>query len=199
MADPHRVIRKIMKARVRDDNMPVSLGQGTRFNLMNVWGELGYRQVAEIGVKAGEFSREILTRNPHCTLFCIDVWDEYEFGIQTKQDQELYLQRARTALEAFAPRAVFMRLSSMNALHDFADGSLDAVYIDGDHTFDFCCPDIIYWSKKVRSGGMVAVHDYCAMRRSGVMKAVDAYTHCHNINPWYVTRETLPTAFWVKP
>jgi len=27
---------------------------------------------------------------------------------------------------------------------------------------------------------------------------VDAYTYCHQINPWYVICEDLPTAFWVK-
>ena len=34
------------------------------------------------------------------------------------------------------------------------------VYIDGNHKFDFICPDIIYWSKKVKHGGIVAVHDF---------------------------------------
>ena len=31
-----------------------------------------------------------------------------------------------------------------------------------------------------------------------VVQAVDAYTHCHSIRPWYVTREKEPCAFWVK-
>ena len=45
-----------------------------------------------------------------------------------------------------------------------------------------------------REGGRYAV----AMRRGGVIEAVDAYTRCHMIHPWYVTREDLPTAFWVR-
>ena len=87
----------------------------------------------------------------------------------------------------------------MDALPEFADGSLDFVHIDGNHEFDFCCPDIIYWSQKVKSGGMILVHDYIEFHRAGVVDAVRAYVHCHHIDPWYVTRDRLPTAFWKVP
>ena len=87
----------------------------------------------------------------------------------------------------------------MDALADFEDSSLDFVFIDGNHTFDYAVSDIIYWSYKVRKGGIVAAHDYYAFAKNGVMKAVDAYTHCHHIDPWYVTYEHVPTAFWFKP
>lgn len=87
----------------------------------------------------------------------------------------------------------------MEALKDFSDDFLDFVYIDANHEFDYCCPDIIFWSQKVRSGGIVACHDYFHHVRGGVVHAVNAYTASHNIQPWYVTREVFPTAFWVKP
>jgi len=35
---------------------------------------------------------------------------------------------------------------------------------------------LILWAPKVKVGGMIAVHDYLAMRRGGVIEAVDAYT-----------------------
>ena len=46
--------------------------------------------------------------------------------------------------------------------------------------------------------GLVLVHDYCAFGMSGVIPAVDAYTHCHKIDPWFVTRDMEPTAFWQR-
>lgn len=199
MADPHAVIRQYMRAVVQGDNMPISLGRGTREKLAAVWGELGYKNVAEVGVKAAEFSVTILVANPNCLLHCIDPWRAFLYSRQDDAQQEQYLAEAKQRLAKFPGRHMLHQLTSMEALPLFADGQLDAVFIDGDHTFDHACPDIIYWSKKVRSGGMIAVHDYCHLRRSGVMKAVDAYTHCHDIRPWYVTRESLPTAFWVKP
>jgi len=50
----------------------------------------------------------------------------------------------------------------------------------------------------VRIGGLVLVHDYCAFGMSGVIPAIDSYTHCHWIDPWYVTRDQEPTAFWQR-
>ena len=87
----------------------------------------------------------------------------------------------------------------MEALHDIKAQSLDFVFIDGDHSFDYVVQDIIYWSKKVKSGGIIACHDYYPFHDCGVMNAVNAYTHSHNINPWYATKELEPTAFWVNP
>jgi hypothetical protein len=58
--------------------------------------------------------------------------------------------------------------------------------------------DIILWSKKVRKNGIIACHD-CYGGETGVEKAVEAYTHSHHIDPWYVTKELQPTAYWVNP
>ena len=58
--------------------------------------------------------------------------------------------------------------------------------------------DIIEWSKRVRSGGIVAGHDYFRFRDSGVIQAVDIYTHMHKIHEWFVTDEREPTWFFVK-
>jgi hypothetical protein len=30
------------------------------------------------------------------------------------------------------------------------------------------------------------------------MEAVDAYTKCHRIDPWFTTKNLEPTAFWVN-
>jgi len=104
--------------------------------------------------------------------------------------------QAQRALEPY--NATIMRAASLDAVGEFADGSLDFVYIDGDHRFDACVQDLIRWAPKVRNGGLVMLHDYCAFERAGVMPAVDAYTHSHRIDPWYVTRDNLPTVFWQR-
>jgi hypothetical protein len=86
----------------------------------------------------------------------------------------------------------------MDAVRKIKNESLDFVYIDGFHDFDWVMPDLIFWAQKVRRHGIVAGHDYYPFFRAGVMFAVDAYTRAHNINDWYVTREKEPTWFWVK-
>jgi len=166
-----------------------------RNNLAELLGELNLNKGAEIGVRQGGFSVRICNRNPNIEMFCIDPWDAIGSKYpQAKQDR-IY-SRAVNNLAKF--NATLIRKTSMEALDDFQDGSLDFVYIDGNHNFDFAVMDIICWSKKVRSGGIVGVHD-CYGGEVGVQKAVEAYVHCHHIDPWYVTKELAPTAFWVNP
>lgn len=193
--DIHAEIRKTFQMRSRFDNLPLTARVGTRDRLALILGKFGYNRCAEVGVYRGQFSRVLCEANPNIELTCIDSWLD-KAGRRTGRSDRIF-NSAVKRLSGFNVK--FIRKYSMDALCDFEDGSLDFVYIDANHTFDFCCPDIIYWSKKVRSGGIVGCHDYCNFTGSGVVKAVDAYTHCHRIDPWYATRELLPTAFWIKP
>ena len=86
----------------------------------------------------------------------------------------------------------------VKVIRHFEDESLDFVYIDGFHEFDYVMSDLIFWTPKVRPGGIVAGHDYYPFFRSGVIQAADTYTKMHNINTWYVTRERHSSFFWVK-
>jgi hypothetical protein len=86
----------------------------------------------------------------------------------------------------------------MDALKEYTDGSLDFVYIDGDHSFPYIAQDIYEWSKKVRVGGMVSGHDYfnTPPHASNVLchvkAAVDAYTRLYRMTKWYVIGSFRP-------
>jgi len=175
--------------------MPVACRGATRNQLADCWNEIGYKRGVEIGVARADYSMQLLKRIKDCQLTCIDPWGLYEFSSRTVESQRRNFEVSSKRLK---DRATVLRMTSMEALSNFEDESLDFVFVDGDHTFDHCCMDIICWSRKLRKDGMMAVHDYIPMRRGGVMKAVEAYTYCHNVFPWFVTREALPTAFWVK-
>jgi hypothetical protein len=53
----------------------------------------------------------------------------------------------------------------------FAEGSLDFVFIDGDHSYEGVRQDITNWLPKVRRGGTLAGHDYG--NSESVRRAVD--------------------------
>lgn len=163
--------------------------------LSELIGVLGLKKGVDIGVRAGRSAEMWLLRNPGIDLHCVDPWVAYNKFSQRRQDK--YYAAACALLKP--TEAKIMKMTSMEALSHFEDESLDFVHVDGNHDFDYCCPDIIYWSRKLRKGGLMMVHDYCVFWWNGVMKAVDAYTHCHHIDPWYVTRSKTPTAFWEKP
>ncbi len=70
---------------------------------------------------------------------------------------------------------------------DFEDESLDFVFIDGNHDFEYVVEDICKWTKKVRKGGIVSGHDYVKMRngRMHIVQAVNAYTWSYGITTWF--------------
>jgi predicted O-methyltransferase YrrM len=190
---------------IENDNLPVSLtaryrwvkrpGDAGRSSMAKLMCDLGFRRGVEIGTHKGFSAKMWCSANPNLELTCIDPYIRY--GVkQSQEHHDINYESACSLLERF--NATVIRKTSMEMVDKFEDGSLDFVYIDGDHTFDACVQDVICWSPKVRHGGLVLMHDYYAFQRAGVMKAVDAYTHCHHIDPWYVTKDHCPTAFWQR-
>ncbi len=195
-----REIDKIIvrKLRIREiDNLPYGSGRRyTRNNLAELYNTLGYKTGAEIGVRRGRYSRILCKANLNLLLYCVDPWSEYSNKYRAEKQERIYGEAVENLKDL---NVKIIRKNSIDALEDFKDGQLDFVFIDGNHTYDYVAPDIIYWSKKVRSGGIVSVHDYYNFGLSGVVPAVDGYTKSHHIDPWYVTKELEPTAYWVKP
>lgn len=64
-----------------------------------------------------------------------------------------------------------LTMTSLQAAAHFTD-TLDSVFIDGHHAYDEVLADIESWLPKVRSGGIIAGHDYWS-NHWGVMEAVN--------------------------
>ena len=178
---------------------PIRIRGFTRDGLAGLFHTLGFKKGVEVGVKRGEFSKIMCQANPGLELFCVDPWAAYDedghHKLSESGSNRIYLKAKRTLKEF---NAILIRKPSIEGALDVADESLDFCYIDANHTFDFVMQDIIVWSKKVRTGGIVAGHDYFRFRNAGVVPAVDAYTHAHQINEWFITDEKAASFFWVK-
>ncbi|GAF81585.1 unnamed protein product, partial [marine sediment metagenome] len=96
--------------------------------------------------------------------------------------------QAHDRLESFENYS-FLETSSSDAVGTFYDESLDFVYIDGNHMYDYVKSDITEWSKKVRPGGIVAGHDYMHSKKAThieVRRAIHDYTEEQDIKTWFV-------------
>jgi predicted O-methyltransferase YrrM len=163
-----------------------------RNDLAVVFNELGFKTGAEIGTEAGKYAQVLCQAIPGLKLYCIDPWLDYDDGggykdsvTQAKFNQ--YLQETKTRLTQFDCEII--RDFSMNAVKKFEDNSLDFVYIDGNHRLDYVVNDLVWWTEKVRPGGIVAGHDYIKLKKqnnSHVPYALEAYTKAYNIFPWFV-------------
>lgn len=164
----------------------------SRRRLVEIFGEHGLINGAEIGVDRGKFSEWMFDHIPGLHLYCVDPW-RWKLRGESRYNS--------TCARLASRNATIIRKKSMDALKDISDGSLDFVYIDGDHTFDHVMSDIIWWSYKVRMGGIVAGHDLYAFRRAGVVAAVEAYTRQHVITQWFQTdylKDRTPSWFWIR-
>lgn len=196
MPDVHEIIWK--KLRVQGgDNLPFRGMAALRNTLPELFRELDYKVGAEIGVRKGEYSKILCDCIPGVKLYCIDHWIPYPM-VRSQEKQDDYFRITCETLKPY-PNVEIIKDTSVEVAKRIPDGSLDFVHIDGAHDFDNVITDIILWNNKVRRGGMITGHDFYHSFRSGVIFAVEAYTRAHNINPWYVTRDSEPSWFWVKP
>lgn len=187
--------------RLNPDNLPspVQLEKFSRRNLAKWFRVLGYKTGAEIGVAEGRYSKMICDQNKGVNLLCVDIWQKYAANPrshpQVEHDRNINI--TRRILEPFNVEIV--QAYSMDAVRDVPIGSLDFVYIDAHHGFDFVMQDIIEWGKRVRRGGIISGHDYYHFRGAGIVEAVNAYTLAHGIKEWWLTNERKEKSwFWVK-
>jgi hypothetical protein len=188
-----------------DSHLPIKIPETTREELAVLYSELGFKTGAEIGVERGAFSERICINNPQLKLYCIDAWEVYNTndGYTSQEELDRYFSQASERLSQY--NCKFIKKYSQNAVEDFPENSLDFVYLDANHNFDYVMNDIILWSPKVKNGGIVSGHDYVANNVShtfhyGVIEATNAYTKAHNITPWFVfDGERSASWFWVKP
>jgi predicted O-methyltransferase YrrM len=155
-----------------------------RLELIKHFGKLGFKVGAEIGVGDGRFS-EIMCQNiPNLKLYAIDFWKPYKDYNDYKFRKTFHYLYATAKQKLANYDCVLIKKYSMEAVKNFVDESLDFVFIDGNHRYDFVVDDIREWSKKVRIGGIVSGHDYYITRTHnvGVIKAVDEYTKEHKYN-----------------
>lgn len=178
---------------------PIRLKNHDRSLIPEIIKHLELKVGAEIGVAGGKFSEQICKVNPDVKLFCIDTWGVGDDWMSKSKGQQVADDRYEEAAQRLKKYdATLMREKSMEAVLKFEKESLDFVYIDACHEFDWVMQDIIEWSKRVKKGGIIAGHDYYRFRNAGVIDAVDVYIRCHEIKHAYLTKEIEASWFWQK-
>ncbi|OGM81365.1 hypothetical protein A2394_00215 [Candidatus Woesebacteria bacterium RIFOXYB1_FULL_42_36] len=183
---------KLIDAIKEQHGRPFTIPDCSRDELPECFKQMGYKTGTEVGVYKGAFTEKFCKAG--LKMYAIDPWKAYQGAGRTQQEQArqdfLYGHTQRT----LAPYkdCTIIRKTSMDALNDFGPGSLDFVYLDGDHRFPYVAQDIYEWSEKVKNGGVVSGHDYfCTDPRAKnvlcqVGAIVDAYVSAFGIENFYV-------------
>lgn len=161
---------------------------GRRTALIQLFNDLEFKIGVEIGTDHGDFARNLIAGIPDLKLTCIDPWVAYTEGedVKSQQDVDEIYEYAKRKLAPYDCRII--RETSMEAIKYFVPNSVDFVFIDGNHEYDYVLEDITAWEKIVKSGGIICGHDYKEdpVNKYGVIGAVRKYTTDNKIWPWFV-------------
>lgn len=129
-------------------------------HLLNDLGLLG--EGVEVGTQRGHFAAHLRRHWHGSKLLCVDPYAPYPGLPSSKAEHEDCLAEARRNLDRTGrPYSILREYSAALARRFREDGvGFDFVYIDGDHEYDSVIEDILAWYPLVRSGGIIAGHDY---------------------------------------
>lgn len=187
----------------------IDLSGCTRDELPALCVSLGFKFGAEVGVYKAAYSEQFAKAG--MLWFAVDPWEAFDGQGRTQQRQERqdFLFGHATRVLAPYPNATILRKPSLEAARLFRDGSLDIVYVDGDHTFAAVAADLYAWYPKVKSGGILSGHDYDFLTKPGstnvichVGPVVDAFVQAFRIPRYYIfgSQPKCPASFLlVKP
>jgi len=155
----------------------------------------------EVGVHTGATSVVVLKALPKIKKYhAVDPWESYKTydgTLYRKPGNKLYKNWSQ-AKQAFIRRTspykktVIHQKTSVDAVKKFKDGSLDWIFIDANHEYEYIKENLLLWTPKVKKGGLVSGHDY-GNKWKGIKKAVDEFVPADilNVNPecyvwWYI-------------
>lgn len=183
-----------------------------RGGMYKLFAELGFKIGAEVGVFRGRNARSMFREIPGLKLYGIEPFDDQPSSTRHKTVPRYERNRRVTNQRLRNYDFHLIEKFSEIGVQDIPYDSLDFVYIDGDHYYDYVMTDIILWARRVRPGGIISGHDYIGPDEYrhkfdiNVKEAVDDYIKIHKIKNWYLTdkkgainkSDKCPSWFFVK-
>lgn len=91
----------------------------------------------------------------HGRLMCVDTWTNLAMSEGSRDTFAEFTRNTSCFKNTITP----VRCDSVEAAARIAE-PIDLLFIDGDHSFEGCSRDLRAWLPRLRSGGIVALHDF---------------------------------------
>ena len=190
-----RYIRKVYKLDYSKES-PFPINCGRFLEIPKLFSKLGLKRGAEVGVYRGRYSHDLLTKIEGLEhLTGVDAWELYK-GYKDYDKIEDIQDAHREASETykkFGDKATLIQGWSTEVAKTIPDESLDFVFIDANHAYEYVVADIAAWAPKVRRGGIVYGHDFDDYSKHhkrwvfmNVVNAVEGWVKSNKIHPWFV-------------
>lgn len=202
---PPTVVSESMLPAVRRLGLPEFLRPHLRMSLRETAQLMGLARgvpaggtALEIGSgKGGSMAAMMAAVRPSAYLVAVDPYlpyDEHNVNLDRNVREgsadEFAGVVARMRADGFGPGVRAMPVASADAVGSFPDDTLDLILVDGNHSFEHCKQDLDLWWPKLRTGGVLLVHDY-ATRFPGVVRAVREFEAERGVRLALPLRSTL--------
>ncbi|MDO6558197.1 class I SAM-dependent methyltransferase [Paraglaciecola chathamensis] len=181
------LLEKIPKVKLKPDNIANCQLILNRENLLEYLPSNAC--VAEIGVDRGEFSRKIFDSCRPQKLHLIDAW-------HTERYNDGLLEKVETSFsrEIQTKQVEINRGLSIEVVDSFQDDYFDWIYIDTSHDYITTKTELEAFSKKMKTNGIIAGHDYSMgnwveMFKYGVIEAVHEFCVNYNWEMIFITAD----------
>ena len=152
-------------------------------------------RAVEVGVRRGDFSEEILKAHPTILMYLVDPWKLYEgYPDSTQAEHDDNLKEVHWKFSKYPGRVQIIRGESHEVSRVWQYGPVDAIYLDGNHSYSHILEDLVLWSKHIKTGGCIMGHDYIDSNsppaRQFNIQVIEAVTFFCNNSPWEMTMIT---------
>ena len=137
------------------------------------------------GRSASVMGVNIANSNKKIKFYCVDTWlgsEEHQKGAVFEDRDvisgtllDVFLKNIQPVSKYITP----IQKPSLEAVNNFEDKSLSFVFIDASHDYENVKNDVNAWYPKMKSGGIIAGHDW---NHPPVMKAVKEFAEQNGLN-----------------
>lgn len=186
----------IARKDLENQGAPYWIPNTKRADLPEFFKRMGFKKGVEIGVSWGQNIVDYCKAG--LEIYGIDPWEDSEeipyrkiISIPGEYGQTVcgVYRLAKERTEKY-PNCKLIRKRSIDAAKDFANRSLDFVYIDASHDFKDIATDLAIWCHKVKKGGVIAGHDYYSTRNIRQIRyvryIVDAFAKAYDFENFWV-------------
>ena len=152
-----------------------------------------FKKCVEVGIEYGFHAKEILDNTEVDQLYLVDPMRYYENDlfantIMNNGGFETLFKNIKIHLKNYESRYTWFRCPSLSVTNEqIPDDSVDAVFIDGDHSYDAVSKDLPFWWNKLRTGGWLLGDDYASCH-PGTTEAVNEFALNNDLTCYFLTK-----------
>lgn len=152
----------------------------------------------EIGFFKGEYSKsinEILKPERH---YVIDTFSDKNMVSGDKDGNSVSYQDM-TLMDEYSRSLGYITIKGDSEYLGLIPEFFDFVYIDADHSYDWVSKDLRNAIRKMKTGAVLAGHDYSQDKFPGCYRAVNDFCDKYHLSIFLITNDGCPSYFIKVP